>query len=40
MLPVELGDVQAALPLVAPHVHRTPLVSSRTLSERLGSRGT
>ncbi len=37
MLPVELGDVQAALPLVAPHVHRTPLVSSRTLSERLGT---
>ena len=38
MLPVELGDVQAAAPLVAPYVHRTPLVSSRTLSDMLGTR--
>ena len=38
MLPIGLGDVQTAAPLVAPYVHRTPLVSSRTLSERLGTR--
>jgi len=38
MLPIGLPDVQAAAPLVAPHVHRTPLGSSRTLSERLGTR--
>jgi threonine dehydratase len=38
MLPMALGDVQTAAPLVAPYVHRTPLVSSRTLSERLGTR--
>jgi threonine dehydratase len=38
MLPIGLPDVQAAAPLVAPHVHRTPLASSRTLSERLGTR--
>ena len=37
MLPIGLDDVQAAGPLVAQHVHRTPLVSSRTLSERLGT---
>ena len=38
MLPLGLSDVQAAVPLVAPRVRRTPLVSSRTLSERLGTR--
>ncbi|MCU0280463.1 MAG: threonine/serine dehydratase [Acidimicrobiia bacterium] len=38
MLPLGLSDVQAARPLVAPRVHRTPLVASRTLSERLGIR--
>lgn len=38
MLPLSLSDVEAALPLVAPRVHRTPLVSSRSLSERLGIR--
>ena len=38
MLPLGLSDVQAARPLVAPRVHRTPLVPSRTLSERLGTR--
>jgi threonine dehydratase len=31
-----LPDSRAALPLVAPHVHRTPLLSSRTLSEETG----
>ncbi len=37
MLPVELSDVQGAVPLVGPHVHRTLLVPSRTLSQRLGT---
>jgi threonine dehydratase len=38
MLPLGLEEVRAAVPVVAPHVHRTPLVGSRTLSERLGTR--
>ena len=38
MLPLGLEEVRAAVPLVAPHVHRTPLVGSRILSERLGTR--
>jgi threonine dehydratase len=29
-------DSRAALPLVAPHVHRTPLMTSRTLGEETG----
>jgi threonine dehydratase len=29
-------DSRAALPLVAPHVHRTPLLTSRTLGEETG----
>jgi threonine dehydratase len=31
-----LPDSRAALPLVAPHVHRTPLLSSRALSDETG----
>lgn len=38
MLPVGLDEVRAAVPLVAPLVRRTPLTTSRTLSERLGTR--
>lgn len=38
MLPIGLDEVQSAVPLLAPYVHRTPLVASRTLSERLGTR--
>jgi threonine dehydratase len=38
MLPVTLAQVQAAAAAVGPYVHRTPLVASRTLSERLGTR--
>lgn len=38
MLPVTLAQVEAAAPEVAPHVHRTPLAVSRTLSDRLGTR--
>jgi threonine dehydratase len=38
VLPISLPDVQTAVPLLTPYLHRTPLVSSRTLSERLGTR--
>ncbi|MFH1331514.1 MAG: threonine/serine dehydratase [Actinomycetota bacterium] len=38
MPPIGLEEVRVAAPLVAPHVHRTPLVASRTLAERLGTR--
>ena len=31
-----LPDSRAALPLVAPHVHRTPLLASRSLSDETG----
>ena len=31
-----LPDSRAALPLVAPHIRRTPLLASRTLSESTG----
>jgi threonine dehydratase len=31
-----LPDSRAAVPLVAPHVHRTPLLTSRSLSEETG----
>jgi threonine dehydratase len=31
-----LPDSRAALPLVTPHIHRTPLVATRTLSEETG----
>ena len=34
---VTLADIQAARLRIAPHVHRTPLVSSDTLSRRLGT---
>src|SRR5690242_15921937 len=32
----QLGDVQAARSRVEPHIHRTPLLSSRLLSEAAG----
>ena len=32
-----LADIETARARIAPHVHRTPLVRSRTLSERLGT---
>jgi threo-3-hydroxy-L-aspartate ammonia-lyase len=35
-LPVDLDDVRAAAMRIAPHVHRTPLLTSRSLSERAG----
>ncbi|HUP45218.1 MAG TPA: threonine/serine dehydratase [Thermoanaerobaculia bacterium] len=35
-LPVDLDQIRAAAARIAPHVHRTPLLSSRTLSERAG----
>jgi threonine dehydratase len=37
-LPVTLDDVRAARERVAPHVHRTPVLTSRQLDERLGCR--
>ena len=35
-LPITLSDVREAASRIAPWVHRTPLLASRTLSERLG----
>jgi threonine dehydratase len=35
-LPLGLPDFEAACQRVAPHIHHTPLLSSRTLSERTG----
>ncbi|HEX2369435.1 MAG TPA: threonine/serine dehydratase, partial [Acidimicrobiia bacterium] len=35
---VPLAEIESAAAAVAPHIHRTPLVESRTLSERLGRR--
>jgi threonine dehydratase len=35
---VTLADVQAARERIRPHVHRTPVLTSRTLDERVGAR--
>lgn len=35
-MPVQLADVGAAAKRIAPWIHRTPLLSSRSLSERIG----
>lgn len=35
-LPIDLADIRSAAARIAPHVHRTPLLASRSLSERLG----
>jgi threonine dehydratase len=35
-LPVSISDVRAAALRIAPYVHRTPLLTSRSLSERAG----
>jgi threonine dehydratase len=35
---VTLADVQAARQRILPHVHRTPVLTSRTLDERVGAR--
>lgn len=37
-LPVTLDDVKAAAVRIAPHVHRTPVLTSRTADERAGAR--
>jgi threonine dehydratase len=37
-LPIRLDDVRAARLRIAPHVHRTPVLTSRQLDERLGCR--
>lgn len=34
---IALADVQRAREVVAPHIHRTPLLTSRTLGERIGA---
>jgi len=38
VLPITLDDVRAARLRIAPHVHRTPVLTSRQLDERLGCR--
>jgi threonine dehydratase len=35
---VTLADIQAARQRILPHVHRTPVLTSRTLDERVGAR--
>jgi threonine dehydratase len=37
-LSVSLADIQAARARIAPHVHRTPVLTSRRIDERLGCR--
>ncbi|HEX3556160.1 MAG TPA: pyridoxal-phosphate dependent enzyme [Thermoanaerobaculia bacterium] len=37
-LPVTFADVQAARERIAPHVHRTPVLTSRLIDERVGAR--
>lgn len=37
-LPVSAADVRAARERIAPHVHRTPILTSRSVDERLGCR--
>lgn len=34
---VTLADIERARAVVAPHIHRTPLLTSRTLGERIGA---
>ena len=36
--PISLADVQAARERILPYVHRTPVLTSRTLDERVGAR--
>src|SRR2546428_12664999 len=36
-MPITLKDVERARSVTAPHVHRTPLLTSRTLGERIGA---
>jgi threonine dehydratase len=38
VLPVTAADVRAARERIAPHVHRTPVLTSRSIDERLGCR--
>ena len=37
-LPVTFADVKAARERIAPHVHRTPVLTSRLIDERVGAR--
>ena len=36
-MPITLADVERARSITAPHLHRTPLLTSRTLGERIGA---
>jgi threonine dehydratase len=36
-MPITLADVERARSVTAPHLHRTPLLTSRTLGERIGA---
>ena len=36
-MPITLADVERARVITAPHLHRTPLLTSRTLGERIGA---
>jgi threonine dehydratase len=37
MAVVTIADIEAAANLLRPHVHRTPVLASRTLNERAGN---
>ena len=36
-MPITLADVERARVITAPHLHRTPMLTSRTLGERIGA---
>ena len=36
-MPITLADVERARAITAPHLHRTPMLTSRTLGERIGA---
>src|SRR5438105_11249910 len=36
-MPISLADVERARSVTAPHLHRTPMLTSRTLGERIGA---
>src|SRR5437764_7206471 len=36
-MPISLADVERARVITAPHLHRTPMLTSRTLGERIGA---
>jgi threonine dehydratase len=36
-MPIEITEIERARELTAPHLHRTPMLTSRTLGERIGA---